>query len=127
VNSLILDAGALIGIDRSTPEMLRRIARGVARGDRFVTHPLVVAQVWRDPGGQQANLSRALRSVLVTPIDEGMGRRAGELCGAAGTDDPIDAVVALMARTGDRILTSDPDDITHLLGVRGVHARVVAV
>lgn len=123
----IFDAGALIAIDRGIPPMLRHLANLNAHGERILTHPMVIAQVWRDAGGRQANLARALSNVKVIPIDGDMGRRAGELCGAAGTDDPIDAVVALMARSGDRVLTSDPDDITHLLEVRCVHARVVAV
>jgi hypothetical protein len=38
----------------------------------------------------------------------------------------IDAHVALGAEAGDRVLTSDPDDIRRLLQARGVDASVVA-
>lgn len=99
----------------------------MSEGDRLLTHPMVVAQVWHEPRSRQANLARTLANVMVIDIDAELGRRAGELCGTAGTDDPIDAVVALMADHGDRVLTSDPDDISHLLAVRGVRALVVAV
>jgi len=53
--------------------------------------------------------------------------RAGELLGAAGGTDVVDALVALAARGADTVLTSDPADITRLLEARGQRARVVAV
>ena len=42
------------------------------------------------------------------------GRAAGVLLAAAGTADAIDATVVLLAAPGDRIVTSDPDDLTRL-------------
>jgi len=46
------------------------------------------------------------------------------LLGKAATSDPIDAAVVLIARDGDAIVTSDPDDIRHLASVA---RRVVVV
>ena len=74
----------------------------------------MIAQVWRKPGGKQARIARLLRAVDVCRVDEQMGRDAGMLLARSGTDDPIDATVALVARSGDRILTSDPGDIGRL-------------
>ena len=54
-----------------------------------------------------------------------MGRRAGVLLARAGTDDPIDATVVLVAENGDRILTSDRTDIERLVAASGVRAAVV--
>ena len=48
-------------------------------------------------------------------MDEVLARRAGELLGRTGTDDPVDAIVAQSAaRRGDVVLTSDPTDMQRL-------------
>jgi hypothetical protein len=75
---------------------------------------MVVAQVWRDRYGRQVNLARLLQAADVRAVDQRDGRKAGELQTAAGTADPIDATVVLLAAPGDRILTSDPIDIARL-------------
>jgi hypothetical protein len=49
---------------------------------------------------------------------------AGDLLAAAGTADPIDATVVLLAAPGDRILTSDPDDLARLAAA-AVHRPVI--
>jgi hypothetical protein len=90
---------------------------------------MVIAQVWRDRqghGARQANLARLLQAVKVQPIGDQEGREAGALLGQAGTADPIDATVVLLANPGDRILTSDPDDLTKLAEAAGCRALVVA-
>jgi hypothetical protein len=55
-----------------------------------------------------------------------MGRDAGALLAKARTDDPIDATVVLVARSGDRILTSDPEDIVRLVSSSGKQIAIVA-
>jgi hypothetical protein len=50
----------------------------------------------------------------VRAVDQWDGRRAGALLAVAGTADPIDATVLLLAAPGDRILASDPADLTRL-------------
>jgi hypothetical protein len=86
----------------------------------------VVAQVWRDRQGRQANLARLLQAVKVQPIGDQEGREAGALLGQTGTADAIDATVVLLAHPGDRILTSDPDDLTKLAEAAKCRAVVVA-
>jgi hypothetical protein len=54
-----------------------------------------------------------------------MGRDAGVLLAKTRTDDPIDATVILVARSGDRILTSDPDDIGRLASSSGKRLAIV--
>jgi hypothetical protein len=85
-----------------------------------------VSQVWRDRRGRQANLARLLQAVKVQPVHDEDGREAGVLLGRAGTADPIDATVVLMAGPGDRIFTSDPDDLTKLVEAAQSRAVVVA-
>jgi hypothetical protein len=77
------------------------------------------------PGGKQAGVARLLRAIGVRPVDEQMGRDAGALLAKARTDDPIDATVVLVARSGNRVLTSDPDDIGRLASRSGKRLAIV--
>jgi hypothetical protein len=126
VSALILDAGALVGVDRNDRAILARLAAAQRNGLELRTSPMVVAQVWRDRQGRQANLARLLQSVNVRPVRDQDGHEAGALLGQAGTADPIDATVVLLANPGDRILTSDPDDLTRLAEAARCGALVVA-
>ncbi len=124
--SLVLDAGALLAIDRRD----RRIGAllRVAQQERIPvrTSPAAVAQVWRH-GVRQAQLARTLAGVTVPPLDLGVGKRLGTLLGTSRTCDVVDAHVASLARPGDQVLTSDPDDLRHLLDALSVDATVVRV
>jgi hypothetical protein len=111
---MILDTGALIAASCNDRALIARLAVAEQEGDELVTHPMVVAQVWRDPRGRQVPLARLLRGVKVVSIDNELGRRCGELLGKAGTSDPIDAAVVLIATDGEAVVTSDPGDIRHL-------------
>jgi hypothetical protein len=51
---------------------------------------------------------------------------AGALLATAGTADPIDATVVLLAAPSDRILTSDPDNLTGLAAAAGYRLAIVA-
>ena len=44
----------------------------------------------------------------------------------SGTSDPIDATVVLLAEPGDRILTSDPEDLRSLADAAASRALIVA-
>ncbi|HSR85133.1 MAG TPA: twitching motility protein PilT [Streptosporangiaceae bacterium] len=114
MSALILDAGALVAVDRDDREMMARLRASQQHGLELRTNAMVVAQVWRDRHGRQVNLARLLLAVDVRPISHSGGRDAGVLLADAGTADPIDATVVLLAAPGDRILTSDPDDLTRL-------------
>lgn len=125
--SLILDAGAFIAIERRDPETTRmlQIERNAERRPR--THGGVVGQVWRGGTARQAVLAKLLPSVRIEPLDNELGRRAGALLARTGTSDVIDAAVVLLARDGDWILTSDPDDLAPLVEAAGLHVDVIAV
>ena len=124
--SLVLDAGALLAVegrDRQVGAMLR-----IAQQERIAvrTSPAAVAQVWRR-GARQARLATVLAGVAAPPLDLDTGKRLGALLGAAGSSDVVDAHVASLARAGDRVLTSDPDDLRDLLDALSVEAHVVRV
>lgn len=111
--SLTLDAGALIALDRGQARVIALLDRAVRAGARFHVPAGALAQAWRD-GARQARLARFLAndSVETVPLDDALARAAGELCGALGTPDVIDASVVLCARSrGGVAVTSDASDL----------------
>jgi hypothetical protein len=126
VSALILDAGALVAVDRDDRAMLAKLRASLQHGLELRTNAMVVAQVWRDRHGPQVNLARLLQAVDVRAVSQRDGRDAGVLQAAAGTSDAIDATVVLLAAAGDRILTSDPADIARLAAAADNRAVVVA-
>jgi hypothetical protein len=126
VSALILDAGALVAVDRDERAMMARLRASQRHGLELRTNAMVVAQVWRDRHGHQVNLARLFQAVDVRAVSQRDGREAGELLAAAGTADPVDATVVLLAAPGDRILTSDADDIARLAAAAANRAIVVA-
>ena len=124
MTALVLDAGALIAVDRGDRDMHDKIEAALRVGDPVRTNPNAVAQVWRD-GAKQARLARALRGITVEPITREDGYRAGELLGATRTKDVVDATVALLAKSGDEVYTSDLDDLRKLCEAAGFKAVVI--
>lgn len=124
MSPVVLDAGALVALERGDTRVNARIKAAALAGLPVRTHPLVLAQVWRGGGGRQARLVRALRAVDVVPLDEEGGRRMGELLGRAGMSDAVDAAVVDLA-DDDLILTSAPDDLNALVKASGRPVRVV--
>lgn len=126
MSGLILDAGALIAIDRRDLHVRARLELAERSGTEVRCTAMVVAQVWRDARGRQAGLAKALQSVDIRAVQPATGRAAGLLLAAAGLEDAIDATVALLAEDGDTVLTSDPADLRRLLAAAGIRAAVVA-
>lgn len=108
-----LDSGALIAAERND----RRYWKASSESDETFTVPaIVLTEVWR--GARNANLARALSGCDLEALDVELAKAAGMLCGRAGTDDPVDAlVVASAARRGDDIVTTDPEDLRALAAV----------
>ncbi len=130
MTALVLDAGALIALDRNDRNTWAMLRVAVEDGHSVDVPAGVIAQAWRD-GTRQVLLVRALRHCNEIPLDGAVARAAGLLCSKANTADVIDASVALLAagrarHTDVAILTSDPDDMSHLIGTLGVTARVLA-
>ncbi|MGQ0630721.1 MAG: hypothetical protein ACT4P1_06730 [Sporichthyaceae bacterium] len=123
---LVLDAGALIAVDRGDRMVLLRLRIAKSKGIAVRTNAMAVAQVWRDDRGRQAVLATVMKGVDVHAVAPEAGRVAGLVLAAAGLDDAIDATVALLAEDGDTVLTSDPGDLRRLLKAAGIRAAVVA-
>lgn len=122
----VLDAGALIAVDRGDRRLAAMLRVLQRQRVPLRTSAAVVAQVWRD-GRRQANLARVLRGVGIEPLGAAEGRRVGALLGAAGRDDVVDGHVALLVEPGGAVLTGDPSDIAALVAERRVEVRVVRV
>jgi hypothetical protein len=124
LSALVLDAGAFVAVERADREMVARLRAAERAGLELRSNGAVVAQVWRDASGRQASLSRLLRSVDVRAVDRDLGQGAGVLLGRAGKGDAVSATVVAVANAGDRIATSDPEDIRALVLASG-HAILV--
>jgi predicted nucleic acid-binding protein len=114
--SLVLDAGALIAVERGDRDTAAVIEAARQEHRSVVVPAGVVGQVWRG-GGRQVRLARLLnaRDVLVEPLTDAAARAAGVLCGTGGTTDVIDASVVLIARRhGATVVSSDRVDLEAL-------------
>ena len=114
--SIVLDAGALIALDRGDKRMIALLSRALTQGRAFRVPAGVVGQAWRN-GRVQVALARFLRSqeVEIVPLDAQLARSSGELCAATNSTDVIDASVVILARERrDPIVTSDPNDLRRL-------------
>lgn len=119
-----LDAGALIAVERGERTVVARVTEAVRRGVGVVIPAGVLAQVWCD-GRRQVRLQRLLASegVEVVPLDDFTARAAGQLLGATGARDVVDASVVVCARARDHVvLTSDPEDLRALDPGLALHA-----
>ncbi len=125
--TLVLDAGALIAVERLDRDVIAMIKRERLAGRAPVTHGGIVGQVWRGGTGRQANLARLLPGVEVIPLDDALGRRTGALLARTKTTDVIDGALALLARDGDEILTEDAEDLHPLVEATGAHVDIVGV
>jgi len=125
--TLVLDAGALVAIERGDRSVVALLKREHQAGRVPRSHGGIVGQVWRGGSGRQARLARLLPGVEIVPLDDALGRRAGVLLGRARTSDEVDAAVVLLAADGDIVLTSDVEDIVHLAHAAGLDVDVVPV
>lgn len=109
---VVLDAGALIAVDRAD----RRVIRLLELAREVHVPAGALAQAWRNPA-RQVRLVRAMTAdgVAVQSLDAAGARAAGQLCAATATSDIVDASVVLLARRVRGVtLTSDPDDLRRL-------------
>lgn len=109
----MLDAGALIAIDRGDRRMLALLEEARrARLSISVTAP-VVGQTWRD-GRTQARLASFLKqsTVEVMPFGATDARAVGKLATMCRHSDVIDVHLVLLAlERAQTVVTSDPIDI----------------
>lgn len=117
--TLLLDAGALLAIERRDRGTIARLVRAHQEAEPVLTSAAVVAQVIRNRA-RQVTLERVLAGVEERPLDSDAARRVGHLLASSRTADVVDAALALLARPGDEVLTSDPKDLRALLPKRSI-------
>jgi hypothetical protein len=123
--TVILDAGALLAVERNHRDTVALIKGERLAGRVPLTHGGIIGQVWRGGSGRQAPLARLLPGLNIVPLDENLGRRAGNLMHAAGTKDVVDAALVVLAQDGDLILTTDVQDLVRLARACGTHVEIV--
>lgn len=115
--ALVLDAGALIAIERRSTRIQALLVQARQRELSIVVPTPVVAQVIRG-GGRQVGLRRFLAdsALRYADMDLTAALEVGALLGASGTSDVVDAFVTVCARRlgGCPVVTSDPDDLARL-------------
>ena len=127
----MLDAGALIALDRNNRGVWAMLRVASDDGEVIQVPAGAIAQAWRD-GRRQVLLTRALRHCDEVALDGAIARAAGLLCGQSKTTDIVDASVALAVaglarRDSVSVLTSDSGDIEHLVASLQIAANIVAV
>ena len=115
-NGITFDAGGLIALDRNNRRIIALLDRAAMHGLRITVPTTALAQAMRSPA-RQARLSRLIRYVgtdLVS-LNGPDATAVGLLLARTGTADIVDAHVVLCAqRTGQVVVTSDPDDLRRL-------------
>lgn len=113
---VVLDAGGLIALDRNDRRVIALLARAAETRARVTIPATALAQAIRRPE-RQVRLVRLARQPTsdVVPLDRVEATSVGRLLAASGTADVIDAHVVVCARrTGQSVVTSDPDDLRRL-------------
>lgn len=126
MSRLVLDAGAYIAFERGDVTTRALLTAARRSGHSVVTTSPVVAQIWRD-GRRQALTARLIAASEIDAPDVAAARRAGALLSKTKTQDVVDALVAGLARSGDTVLTSDPDDIEALVNAADIRATMTRV
>lgn len=113
---ITFDAGGLIALDRGARQVVVLLARAAERGAEVTIPATALAQAVRRPE-RQARLARLIRqpTTVVVPLDRVDATNVGRVLSASGTSDIADAHVVVCARRrGQRVVTSDPDDLLRL-------------
>ena len=113
---ITLDAGGRVALDRDDRRVLVLLARAKETGARVTVPATALAQAIRQPQ-QQARLARLVRQPTtdVVVLDRVDATSVGRLLAASATADIVDAHVVICARrAGQKVVTSDPDDLRRL-------------
>jgi hypothetical protein len=118
VSGTVLDAGALIALERNDRAVWAALKLAALRSTDVLVPSTALAQVWRSRA-TQARLAKALQHCVIASFDS-LARAVGELCGRTRTADICDAHVAIVAATqGEVLYTSDPRDLRRLIAAYG--------
>lgn len=112
MKALTFDTGALIALERSRFRMLSVFKTAMVDKIPIVVPSLCVAEWWR---GRTDVREKILASVIVEHTDDALVRSTGEALAKVRGATCIDALVmAVAARRGGIVFTSDIDDLLRL-------------
>jgi predicted nucleic acid-binding protein len=113
---LTLDTGALIGYERLDRRVLTHLKNAQLLGVELTVPTAVIAEAWRG-GARSARIAKLLQTCSIEPLFDDLARVAGEAIAATTGATVVDAIVmGSAAARGDRVLTSDFDDLDCLRG-----------
>jgi predicted nucleic acid-binding protein len=116
---LLLDAEGLVKLSQGNLDARARALQAYRRRSDVVTAASTLSEVLRG-GPRDTRVHRVLKQMTVIPIDEKVGRAAGELLGRTGLSGhrcALDALLATVALAQPRpviVLTSDIEDMRRL-------------
>lgn len=124
---LILDSGALIAAEKSDRRFWILWKKAVVQDFELIIPCTVLAQSWRG-SKSGSRMAIVVNSCVIESLSAKSARAIGELCGKADTSDVVDAHVVLAAHQRNAaIVTSDPDDISHLASFLNRSLRVLDI
>ena len=80
MTTFVLDAGALIALERGDREVVSILKTAFRNGYSLLVPAGVIGQVWRAPN-RQVILSKTLKLCDEVPLDGPIARSSGRLCG----------------------------------------------
>jgi predicted nucleic acid-binding protein len=113
MSGLLLDAGALIAVDRGDRRVLALLEAARDADLRLSVTAPVVSQAWRD-GRRQTRLAALLKQpeVEMLPFAATDARAVGEVVRLSRHPDVVDVHITLLARQrGETVVTSDASDL----------------
>lgn len=124
--TLVLDAGALIGLERGSEMIAVLVAEADKRGDAVVIPASALAQAWRG-GPRAAKLARLLRTFEIDAMTESRAKEIGVRLGMHGSSDVADGHVVCCGIDYEAVVaTSDADDMELLIDSDD-HVRIVPI
>lgn len=124
MSALVLDAGALIAVERRARRIWALLDEARQRGTEVVVPTTALAQAWRG-GPRSAPLSMLLEASRVDALDEERAKEVGIRLGERNGSDVADAHVVCCAIAADApVATSDPDDVAALDDAAGDIATI---
>jgi hypothetical protein len=113
--TLVLDAGALIGLERGDATVAVTVEEADRLGVEVMVPASALAQAWRG-GARSARLSRLIGGCEVDSLDDGRAKEVGVRLGARGGKDIADShVVCCAVAHRGVIATSDRADMSRLV------------
>ncbi len=109
---IVFDTGALVALERRKQRAVQ--IWSIARRDKMdiVVPGAVIAEWWRERSDAREKI---MAGITVEPVDGRLGIAAGEAIAATPGATVVDAIVmALAARVGATVVTSDVDDLEEL-------------